>query len=460
MIRLSAMMALLYAIQGAWWPLLAIHLRERGFSGWERGWIYGSLPIALIIASLGVGRLVDRFVAIQRYLAGGCLAGGMVLVLLAAADESGSGFPVWLMLMLTYWLVMAPLYGLSNTMAMRNLDRPAERFGQVRLWGTVGWMGVGWLVTLIMSRTGQGVSIAFGMAAMTALGTAALCLSLPHTPPLDRQPPSPSETAGDPQASVVLDLMRDRSTWVYLVCGFGVSLTTPFMFQAVPPYLERSGLPQEWVPTALTLGQLPEIAALAATPWLLSRLGFRITMALGILAWIVRYGSLALGVPLWAAILGNLLHGVAVANFSIVGQMYMDHQAPGTRRASAQALNVVITSGLGALCGSLLAGVTTDFLGERSRMIFWVPTTIDAIMLVVLLRLFREPGSKPGPLLRWGRFPAKPSASANSSCREETNPVSQRHSPTSARRVRRTRRTPRITGVTARHSPRSQPDAN
>jgi len=434
MIRLSAMMALLYAIQGAWWPLLAIHLRERGFSGWERGWIYGCLPIALVIASLGVGRLVDRFVAIQRYLAGGCLTGGVVLILLAAADEAGSGFPVWLGLMLTYWLVMAPLYGLSNTMAMRNLDRPTERFGHVRLWGTVGWMGVGWLVTLLMSRTGEGVSIAFGLAALIALGTAAFCLTLPHTPPLDRRSPFTPRTTPEgpesngPKARVFLDLIRDRSTLVYLICGFGVSLTTPFMFQAVPPYLEQAGLPQEWVPTALTLGQLPEIAALAATPWLLSQFGFRGTMALGILAWIARYGSLALGVPLWAAIVGNLLHGVAVANFSIVGQMYMDHQAPGTRRASAQALNVVISSGLGALGGSLLAGLTADLLGERARMIFWVPTVIDLVMLVVLLALFQEPDSPPGATRRRhredrGPYPAPATSEPNSSCRRPPNPV-------------------------------------
>ena len=30
--------------------------------------------------------------------------------------------------------------------AFRNLARPDEQFGSVRLWGTVGWMVTGWLI--------------------------------------------------------------------------------------------------------------------------------------------------------------------------------------------------------------------------------------------------------------------------------------------------------------------------
>ena len=39
--RLSGMMALLYAVQGAFWPLLAVHLRDLGIDGRGRG---GSSP--------------------------------------------------------------------------------------------------------------------------------------------------------------------------------------------------------------------------------------------------------------------------------------------------------------------------------------------------------------------------------------------------------------------------------
>ncbi len=42
--RLSTMMALIYAVQGAWWPMLALHLGDLGLDGRERGWIFAAYP--------------------------------------------------------------------------------------------------------------------------------------------------------------------------------------------------------------------------------------------------------------------------------------------------------------------------------------------------------------------------------------------------------------------------------
>ncbi len=76
--------------------------------------------------------------------------------------------PIWVLL--AYWLVSAPAYGLAGALALRNLPRPSEQFGGVRLWGTVGWMAVGWLVWAMMAasgswQTGRGVFEAFWVAA-------------------------------------------------------------------------------------------------------------------------------------------------------------------------------------------------------------------------------------------------------------------------------------------------------
>ena len=61
--RLSAMMALIYAVQGSFWPLLAIHLADLGIGGRDRGWIFATLAIASTAVPLGAGQLVDRVMA-------------------------------------------------------------------------------------------------------------------------------------------------------------------------------------------------------------------------------------------------------------------------------------------------------------------------------------------------------------------------------------------------------------
>jgi len=386
-VRLSVMMGLVYAVQGAFWPLLAIHLADVGVPERARGWIFATMAIGSLAMSLGAGQVVDRRVPAQVFLSWSFGAGSVVLALMASGVSHRVG---WIFgLFLAYWLVMAPNYSLSNALAFRHLARPDRDFGRVRLWGTVGWMAVGWVVSAAMGaigpRPGQGAPEAFWIAAGLSLATALYCQTLPDTPPLVVAPGSrPASAARD-----VAELVRTPGMAVYLAAAFGVSLTTPFVYQVMPNYLRSIGMGRAWVATAMTLGQWPEVLALAALPWLIHRLGYLGTLVLGISAYAVRYGSLAANPPLWLATAGIPLHGLGVALFSVGGQMFVNHRAAADRLASAQAINTVITGGLGSLLGSLLAGEVVGLFPDRPGVIFLVPFTINAGLVALLLSRFR-----------------------------------------------------------------------
>ena len=68
-VRLSGMMALVYSVQGAFWPLLSIHLVDLGVSERGRGWIFATMAMASFAMPLGAGQLVDRLMPTQRFLA-------------------------------------------------------------------------------------------------------------------------------------------------------------------------------------------------------------------------------------------------------------------------------------------------------------------------------------------------------------------------------------------------------
>ncbi len=198
--RLSGMMALIYAVQGAYLPLLAIHLKDLGIDGRGRGWIFATMALGSLAMPLGAGQLVDRLMPIQQFLALVFALGTGFLVMLAWGVTARSD--VLFALFLVYWLLTAPAYGLSNALAMRNLARPNEEFGGVRLWGTVGWMVVGWAVSGVMAlsgstREGHGSYDAFWIAAALSVTLSAYSLTLPHTPPLAAAATGP----------------RGRSTW-------------------------------------------------------------------------------------------------------------------------------------------------------------------------------------------------------------------------------------------------------
>ncbi|WP_435005699.1 MFS transporter [Tundrisphaera lichenicola] len=402
-LRLSWMMALVYSVQGAFWPVLSIHLVDLGISERGRGWIFATLAMASFAMPLGAGQLVDRLMPTQKLLSISFGAGSLLLALMAWGMPSHVG---WLFgLFLIYWLIMAPSYSLNSSMTMRNLTWPGRDFGRVRLWGTVGWMAVGWSVSGVMGwsglRTGRGASEAFWVAAGLSMATAFYCRTLPNTPPV--------ANGGRRTSSFrdVSELCRAPAMPTYLIVAFGVSLTTPFVYQVMPNYLRSSGMDRAWVSTAMSLGQWPEIAALAILPWLVGRIGVRTTLALGIGAYALRFGMLAANPPLWLATAGIPLHGIGVACFSIVGQVFVDGRASADRRASAQSVNTVVTGGLGSLMGCLLAGEVVAFFPGRFDRVFLIPCGINLALLVLLLHRFR-PDAKaksddPAPLANLGR---------------------------------------------------------
>ncbi len=390
--RLSGMMAGVYAVQGAWWPLLAVHLQDLQIDGRARGAIFATLAIAALLTPLGAGQVADRLMPMQRLLALIYALGTGLLAWIGTGWVTGAG-PLFA-LFLVYWLLTAPGLGLSSALAFRNLERPADQFGGVRLWGTVGWMAIGWVVSTAMAlhgttRAGQGAYEAFWVAAAVSACLSAYCwIFLPHTPPLGRGE-APAGGRRRINFSEVRGLTRRPSVGLFLALAFGVSLTTPFVYQVVPAHLAVRGLPRAWIGAAMSLGQVLEILCLFVLPRVLGTLGHRGTLALGIVAWVAYYALLTLRLPLPLGLIGLPVQGLAIAFFHIAGPMFLDRHAPPQLRGSAQGLYLMATTGLGVLVGSLLAGEVVSRAGGASAAVFLVPLVIDTAVLVVLLVAFR-----------------------------------------------------------------------
>ncbi len=380
--RLAAMMFLAYSVQGAWWPLLAIHLDDLKVAPRERGWIFATLAIAAMIAPPIAGRLADRTLSAQKLLA--ILYALAVAFLIAMAMGVATTTYGLIPLFLAYWLVVIPYLNLTNTIAMRNLTNCGDEFGGIRMWGTVGWMAAGWIVAGVMAFGKWGTPTMFLVAAILAALMFIVCLTLPETPPLA------TSSRGLPIREA-LQLLHKPGVGVLLLAGFLVSLTTPFVYQAVPPYLSKHlGMNRPSVASAMTLGQVPEIVALLVLPVVLHRIGRKATLLLGIGSWIVYHGLFASNPNLMLALVAIPLNGLAIAFFHITAPMYLDSQAPSDHRAGVQGLWVMTTSGVGSLIGGLLAGEVMQRAANNWRVIFAVPSMCATIALVLVLLAFRQ----------------------------------------------------------------------
>lgn len=419
--QLSGMMALIYMVQGSWWPMLSVHLVDLGVSGRARGWIFATFAMAAIATPLGAGQVADRWMPTQRLLSLIYLGGGVLLAILGLGltNDPGALFGLFLV----YWLLTAPGYGLANSLAFRNLDQPSRQFGGVRLWGTVGWMTVSWLVAGVLAWSGSGLEAVrgtpeiFWVASALSILFAMYCLTLPHTPPLAASAGAGTGSgSGSGSGGRGLDfgeavrIARRPPVALFLVSAFFVFLTVPFMYQVEPAYLRMRGLSKVWIPVALSINQVVEILALGALPRLITRFGYRGVMLVGIGAWAIHYLVLASNPPLALGLAVLLLNGLAVACFAITGHVFLDGQAPKHLRASTQGFYVLVATGLGSFLGNLLAGEVVSSRGGVNASVFLIPGAINVVVWVVLLRWFHPSASAEEPRT----VPPGPSRSAGS----------------------------------------------
>jgi nucleoside transporter len=409
--RLAVMMFLQYFGLGAWIVPLTRYLPASpdlgglGFAPADVGAVFMTLAVGGLVAPFVVGLLADRWFAAEKVVAGShaamaaALAGAGWWCQAHAGPAAVPDPPVAPLvgLMLVYSVGCQVTLTLTNVISFRNLRDSEGTFGYVRLVGTFGWvvggLVVGWGLVPLSADP-------LFLASAASVVMAGFALYLPHTPPKGYGRPV-REVIGLP----AVRMLGDRSVVAFAAVLFLANLMNQFYTLFAAPYLQDLGvratggvLGGNGPEVVMTLAQWCEIGCMAATPYLIRRLGMKRLLAVGLAGWVVRGGLLYLGdVPLLVAV-GIPMHGLSYAFFGMLGSLFVDRQAPEHLRAGTQALVTFFASGPAVLAGNYLAtrvvdahraGTATDWAA-----VWVVPLVGYAAGFVVFVLLFREPPAK------------------------------------------------------------------
>jgi len=350
-VLLSAMMLLQFVIWGAWFSTVNIYLPSIGFDRDDIARVYALIPISCIIAPLIVGTVADRFFPVQRALGSMHFLGAAFMFLaigLMSADQPEPSWIIWALF--GHTLSYAPTIALANTLAMRNMAEPEKDFPSIRVFGTIGWILVGWSVSL--GGWDDRIQIFYIAAIVSVVLGCFSFLFLPHPPPIKREKVSIRESLG----LDALVLLKNRNYLVFIVSSFLICIPLAFYFQLTAPIIEMIELPPAGT---MTYGQMAEIVFMVVMPFFLLRFGVKWMLVVGMGAWVLRYVLFAAGATeatVWMILAGVLLHGICYDFFFVTGQIYTDRVAPKHIRGQAQGLLLLFTVGLGMFFGSFLAG--------------------------------------------------------------------------------------------------------
>jgi nucleoside transporter len=397
--KLSVMMFVEWFIWGAWFVPLWQYLNKLGFSPSEIAWSYSSTAIAAILSPVLVGVIADRYFAAQKVLGWLHLVGGALMLLLAWQTQFSTFFP----LLVVYALTYMPTVALTNSIAFANIRDTEKDFPRIRVLGTLGWIASGLVVGFMLPPLlgMDNVSDTNMPLIVTALASILLGLysfMLPNTPPKVGQRTDIKDLLG----LNALGLLRDRSFAIFALCSFLFCMPLAFYYQFANGYLTQVGL--ENATGWMTLGQVSEIFAMLALPFLLKRYGIKKVLLLGFVTAGIRYvlfiyGGTADLLMYSMLFIGILLHGVSYDFYFVTGYIYVDKKAPAHMRTAAQGLITLICQGFGSFIGNWLGGraMTAFQLPEaHNGMTFdWFTVwgvgaaMVFAVMLLFIL-FFRE----------------------------------------------------------------------
>lgn len=391
--QLSAMMFLQFFLWGAWYVTMGPYMSANDMGKWI-SWAYTVGPIAAIVSPFFLGMVADRFFATERVLGVMHLLGGVCL--LAAPTAAQQSHALFIVAVLAHMLCYMPTLGLTSSLAMHNMTNSEKQFPLIRVFGTVGWIAANWVIsTMAFDKSPNMFYVAGGSGILLGL----FSFSLPHTPaPAKGRAFSVRDALGLDS----LVLLKNRSFAVFCLCAFLVCIPLSAYYAYAGQYVGETGF--EKIAGTMSFGQMSEILFMLVMPLCFARLGVKWMLAVGMLAWVVRYGLFAGAADdqvKWMVLGGVILHGICYDFFFVTGQIYVDNKAGARIRGQAQGFFVLLTQGLGMLIGAQLIGLLVGHYTDNSSgtpMIDWksvwmYPAGFALAVLILFVLLFRDRGN-------------------------------------------------------------------
>ena len=382
-VRLALMNFLEFAVWGAYLTCMGMYLGRIGMAD-HIGSFYAMQGFVSIFMPAVVGIVADRWIPAQRLLGLCHLVAGLAMIAAAFYAKDAGQAADFTTLFAIYSVSVAfymPTIALSNSVAynaltMAKMDM-VKAFPPIRVFGTVGFICSMWVVYLLGFQTNYNqFFLSGGVGILLFLYT----FTLPDCPVNKGK----SQSMVDAFGLRAFALFRQKKMAIFFVFSalLGASLqitngfATPYLesFASIPDYAETFGVQHSNILYSLT--QISETLCILLIPFFMKRFGIKSVMLIAMFAWALRFEFLAIGNPgtgVWLFILSMIIYGVAFDFFNISGSLFVDHATEPALRSSAQGLFMMMTNGLGATVGSLVAQAVVTSRTALDGSVDWAP---------------------------------------------------------------------------------------
>lgn len=344
--RLAAFYFAYFGYLGAFTPYFSLYLKDLGLVAAQIAVVVALPQIVKVFAPTLLAWLADTRGARRPFIIATTVLTAASLALLSVVD----GFWGVCAVVLLMGLASSGTLPMVEATTMSLLGGRSERYGPIRLWGSVGFvltvMGTGALLDVLPMRAFLAVIVALSAAA------AVTACWVP-------------ESAAQVRTAAAVDArwMRPEVIAFFAAC-FCMTVAHGALYAFYSIYLVQAGYSKTVVGLLWTLGVLAEILLFWKLPRLFARASLSAILCGACLCAGLRFAAIGWGVgSLVVLVLAQVLHGATFGAYHAAAVSAVHKLFPGERQVRGQALYSSLAYGLGGAVGMLLAGYCWDAIG-------------------------------------------------------------------------------------------------
>jgi len=372
-LRLIVMNFIEFAVWGAYLTSLGRYLGNIGL-GPQIKWFYAVQGIVSIFMPALMGILADRYIQAQKVLSlcqglAGIFMVGAGAYCFAAGDAVSFG-PLFALYTLSVAFFM-PTIAISYSVAYSALEGAGmdtvAAFPPIRVFGTVGFIA-SMLLTNFLPINGVTMQNSYTQLISSGIFSFVLCgyaLTMPACPV---KKGGETQSVVDSLGLKAFTLFKEKQFAIFFIfsmlLGASLQVTNGYAnmflgsFGANPDYADTFAVKNS--NALISISQISETLCILLIPICMKKFGIKKVMLIAMFAWVFRFGFFGLGTPdmpgVLLFVLSCIVYGVAFDFFNISGSLYVNQNTDAGIRSSAQGLFMLMTNGLGATIGTLVAG--------------------------------------------------------------------------------------------------------
>ncbi|VBB45652.1 Xanthosine permease [uncultured Paludibacter sp.] len=369
-LRLIIMNFLQFFVWGAWMMTLAHYgFVEKQWNGAEFGLVFSTMGFASLIMPTLFGIIADKWKA-NYVFAILHLLFGVTMCFLPLIEAPIPFFWVLLVAMCFYM----PTIGLNNSIGFNVLKNegkdPITYFPPIRVWGTIGFIAAMWITNIFTKEwgLGQSIKVSFIISAVFAFILSLFSfIFLPVVKKSEEKSAEVKKTLVQKLGLEAFILFKEKKMALFfifsLMLGGALQLTNAYGdgFLQDATVFPKGELINNFSTIILSISQISETLFILAIPFFMKKFGIKKVMLFSMIAWVLRFGLFGIAensvIGFTLIIASCIIYGMAFDFFNISGALFVEKNTDSSIQSSAQGVFMLMTNGIGAVLGNIIAGL-------------------------------------------------------------------------------------------------------